>query len=227
MNVLSSRSTRLITTDLDGKIYALIAMRIITGQVAGNIVGRNIREVFGDDVTDKVDICLGAVRSTDFTAEHFEAQLDGRDRKLVTAVCSISPLFRRTGEVSGLIVTFQDISQVRALESSLRQADRLAAVGRLAAGLAHEIRNPLGSLSSSLQFLRGRVPADSSEASLFDVVLRESERLNGIITNFLSYARPPVDAPTGNKSETISTPRSAIACAAEARPQSQRIASFE
>jgi two-component system sensor histidine kinase PilS (NtrC family) len=73
----------------------------------------------------------------------------------------------------------------------------------MAAGLAHEIRNPLGSLSSSLQFLRGRVPADSSEAALFDVVLRESERLNGIITNFLSYARPPVDAlDRPNKTET-------------------------
>jgi len=64
----------------------------------------------------------------------------------------------------------------------------------MAAGLAHEIRNPLGSLSSSLQFLRERVTVNQSERSLFDVVLRESERLNSIITNFLSYARPPADA---------------------------------
>jgi two-component system sensor histidine kinase PilS (NtrC family) len=106
----------------------------------------------------------------------------------------VSPLFRRTGEVSGLIVTFHDLSQVRSLEASLRRADRLAAVGRMAAGLAHEIRNPLGSLSSSLQFLQEKLPANATEHSLFDVVLRESERLNAIITDFLSYAKPPADA---------------------------------
>jgi len=126
--------------------------------------------------------------------EHFDSEIATADGPRITVFCSISPLYRRTGDVSGLVATIQDISQIRALEASLRRADRLAAVGRMAAGLAHEIRNPLGSLSSSLQFLRGRVPADSSEASLFEVVLRESERLNGIIENFLSYARPPADA---------------------------------
>jgi two-component system sensor histidine kinase PilS (NtrC family) len=134
------------------------------------------------------------VQTDEFSTEHFEAHLPGIGKGEVTVACSISPLFRRDGLVSGLIVTFQDISQLRALEESLRRADRQAAVGRMAAGLAHEIRNPLGSLSSSLQFLRGKGPVNSDEASLIDVVLRESERLNGIIENFLAYARPPVDA---------------------------------
>jgi len=76
------------------------------------------------------------------------------------------------------------------MEDSLRRSDRLAAVGRLAAGLAHEIRNPLGSMSSALQFLSEKADKDTDEAELMSVVLRESDRLNAIITNFLAYARP-------------------------------------
>ena len=82
---------------------------------------------------------------------------------------------------------------MRALEESLRRSDKLAAVGRLAAGLAHEIRNPLGSMSSALQFVQEKVPPGTDEASMMDVVLRESRRLNNIIANFLAYARPSSD----------------------------------
>jgi two-component system sensor histidine kinase PilS (NtrC family) len=87
-----------------------------------------------------------------------------------------------------------EITEKNRQEREIIRRDRMDLVGQMAASVAHEIRNPLGSLGSSLQFLRERVPADSSERSLFDVVLRESERLNGIISNFLSYARPPARA---------------------------------
>jgi two-component system sensor histidine kinase PilS (NtrC family) len=111
-------------------------------------------------------------------------------RRHVTVACSVSPLFGRHGRFSGLIITFQDVTQIRQLEETLRRSDRLAAVGRMAAGLAHEIRNPLGSMSSALQFMQERSLPSPEEASLMNVVLRESDRLNGIITNFLAYARP-------------------------------------
>ena len=101
-----------------------------------------------------------------------------------------SEVFGRHGRFSGLIITFQDVTQIRQLEDTLRRSDRLAAVGRMAAGLAHEIRNPLGSMSSALQFMQERSTPTPEEASLMNVVLRESDRLNGIITNFLAYARP-------------------------------------
>jgi two-component system, NtrC family, sensor histidine kinase PilS len=193
--IVQSVSTGLITTDLEGTIFGFNrAAEAISGLAEHDVIGRSLLTILGETIRGKVDICLGAVRTAEFSSEHFEAQLPSPTEKKVTVACSISPLFRRTGEVSGLIVTFQDISEIRALEESLRRSDRLAAVGRLAAGLAHEIRNPLGSLSSSLQFLRERSPEGSDEEALMDVVLREAERLNGIITNFLSYARPPSDA---------------------------------
>ena len=193
--IVQSVSSGLITTDLEGTIYAFNrAAEEISGIAESDVVGTSLVTIFGEEIRPKIEICLGAVQSAEFSTEHFEARLTSDAGNKITAACSIAPLLRRNGAVSGVIVTFQDISRVRALEESLRRSDRLAAVGRMAAGLAHEIRNPLGSLSSALQFLRKRARDRADEASLMDVVFRESERLNLIITNFLSYARPPADA---------------------------------
>jgi len=193
--IVQSVHTGLITTDLDGRIYAFNnAAENILQYASESVVGMSILDICGSDLRLRIERSLAAVQADATFTEHSEAEIETGGEKTVSIAYSVSPLFRRTGEVSGLIVTFHDLSQVRFLEDSLRRADRLAAVGRMAAGLAHEIRNPLGSLSSSLQFLKEKVPANVAEHSLFDVVLRESERLNGIITDFLSYAKPPADA---------------------------------
>jgi two-component system sensor histidine kinase PilS (NtrC family) len=78
------------------------------------------------------------------------------------------------------------------MEESVRRKDRLAAVGRVAAGLAHEIRNPLGAMRGAIQVLQSQTPPETAQASLMEIILRESDRLNKIITNFLTYARPRV-----------------------------------
>jgi two-component system sensor histidine kinase PilS (NtrC family) len=193
--IIESIDSGLITTDLDGKIYVFNrSAESLTGRSARDIIGKRLVEVCGEEISARYADCLGLAGVRQPFDEHFEAQLKAADNRYVWVACSISPLLRRSGDVTGLIVTLKDLSKVRELEHSLRRSDQLAAVGRMAAGLAHEIRNPLGSLSSSLQFLRERVAVNQSERSLFDVVLRESERLNSIITNFLSYARPPANA---------------------------------
>ena len=89
-----------------------------------------------------------------------------------------------------MVITFQDLTQVRSLEETSRRQDRLAAIGRMAASIAHEIRNPLAAMRGSIQMLRSEVDNDSSQAELMEIILRESDRLNRIITDFLSYARP-------------------------------------
>ncbi len=76
------------------------------------------------------------------------------------------------------------------MEESVRRKDRLAAVGRVAAGLAHEIRNPLGAMRGAIQVLESSTPANRCRPSLMEIILKESDRLNSIITNFLGYARP-------------------------------------
>jgi two-component system sensor histidine kinase PilS (NtrC family) len=190
--IVESVETGLVTTVLSGTIYGFNrAAELISGRSIGQVLGSSVFDLCDGSFRSRIESCLAAVGgSEDFVPEHFDTVLTVNDSIYLDLRCSVSPLYRRDGSKSGLIITLQDVSKIRKLEESLRRADRLAAVGRMAAGLAHEIRNPLGSLSSSLQFLRDRVPSNASERSLFDVVLRESDRLNGIITNFLSYARP-------------------------------------
>jgi two-component system sensor histidine kinase PilS (NtrC family) len=82
------------------------------------------------------------------------------------------------------------VTDLRRLERNARLQQRLAAVGEMAAGIAHEIRNPLASMSGSIQVLRQELPLNAEQAQLMDIVLRESERLNDTIRSFLAYARP-------------------------------------
>ncbi len=94
--------------------------------------------------------------------------------------------------VDGLLVTFQDLTNLKKMEERLKRTDRLAAVGQLAAGLAHEIRNPLASISGSVQLLRENRALGAEDLRLMDIVVREADRLNGLLREFLVYARPAV-----------------------------------
>jgi len=90
----------------------------------------------------------------------------------------------------GLLVTFQDLTEVKTLEEQLKRTDRLAAVGRLASGLAHEIRNPLASISGSIQMLREDDGLGEENRRLMEIVLKEVDRLNLLLGDFLNFARP-------------------------------------
>lgn len=94
------------------------------------------------------------------------------------------------GGRAGYLITFQDLTDIKRLEREARLQQRLAAVGEMAAGIAHEIRNPLASMSGSIQILRQELALSSEQEQLMDIVLRESERLNSTIRSFLAYARP-------------------------------------
>jgi two-component system sensor histidine kinase PilS (NtrC family) len=97
--------------------------------------------------------------------------------------------FLRRGR--GAICSFQDLTEIKRMEEQVRQADRLAAIGRLAAGLAHEIRNPIGSIRGSVELLGGSLDPKGDDRRLMDIVLRESDRLDAIIRDFLQFSRPP------------------------------------
>ncbi len=89
-----------------------------------------------------------------------------------------------------MVITFQDLTDIRALEETSRRQDRMAAVGRLAASIAHEIRNPLAAMRGSIQMLRSEMDGDTEQAQLMEIILRESDRLNKIVADYLNYARP-------------------------------------
>ena len=194
--IIESIRSGLITTDLDGNIFTFnAAASEITGRNATEMVGRPIFELFGD-IREQIELAI----ENNFDATQlprFETDLSTPDGFALRIGFSISQLFSEENEPSGLIITFQDLTEIRSMEESIRRKDRLAAVGRVGAGLAHEIRNPLGAMRGAIQVLESSMPPDSIQTDLMGIILRESDRLNSIITNFLSYARPK----TGNFTE--------------------------
>jgi two-component system, NtrC family, sensor histidine kinase PilS len=103
---------------------------------------------------------------------------------------AIAPLRTLDGHASGYTVIFQDLTEMKKLESELRMKDRMAAVGELSAGIAHEIRNPLAAIAGSAQVLKASKSLNAQEQRLLSIVLKESERLNKSIADFLRFVRP-------------------------------------
>ena len=118
--------------------------------------------------------------------EYNFTRADGRQ---IEMGISCAPLYTPRG-ASGFLFTFQDVTEAKKHEREARVQQRLAAVGEMAAGIAHEIRNPLASMAGSIQILRDELPLSPDQSQLMDIVLRESDRLNDTIRNFLAYARP-------------------------------------
>lgn len=102
----------------------------------------------------------------------------------------ISPLRNMQGETQGLVYVFEDLTERRAMETQIRRMDRLASVGQLAAGIAHEIRNPLAILRATSQLLADRLRSDSSLVAYLDVLVGESDRIDRMIGELQDYARP-------------------------------------
>ncbi len=194
--IIESIRSGLITTDLAGNIYTFNAAATeITGLRSDEMRGKQLFSLFGN-IQQQIDLTFSAVAKGE-PLPRFEADLSSPDGFALRIGYSISQLFSEENKATGLIITFQDLTEIRSMEENARRKDRLAAVGRVGAGLAHEIRNPLGAMRGAIQVLQSSTPPESMQASLMDIILRESDRLNAIITNFLSYAKPKV----GNYSE--------------------------
>ena len=189
--VINSLLSGLITTDHEGRILTFNrAASTIIGVSAAQVVGRNVMEVMQmpESVrTRMADLIAG--RSLRVDSQHRTP--DGR---VIDVGLTASTLTFPEGG-TGYLWSFQDVTEIRRLERDARLRQRLAAVGEMAAGIAHEIRNPLASMSGSIQVLRQELPLSEDQAQLMDIVLRESERLNDTIRSFLAYARPQRSAP--------------------------------
>ncbi len=187
--IVESIRSGLVTTDLEGRIYTFnTAAQEITGYREETVRGQDASIFFGemkDHIADSV-----RASETGETSPRYETDCLNSDGLRLRLGFSIAPLFSESGETTGMVITFQDLTQVRALEETSRRQDRLAAIGRMAASIAHEIRNPLASMRGSIQMLRSEMDDESSQTELMEIILRESDRLNRIITDFLSYARP-------------------------------------
>ncbi|HXK94892.1 MAG TPA: ATP-binding protein, partial [bacterium] len=112
------------------------------------------------------------------------------DGTLIPLQISTAPVLEN-GQLTELVVTVHDLSAIRQLEERVRRQDRLAALGHMAAGVAHEIRNPLGIIRGSAELLKKRFAHQPEEAGLSDFILEEVARLSRVVNDFLLFARPP------------------------------------
>jgi two-component system sensor histidine kinase PilS (NtrC family) len=188
-DIVRSLSSGLITIAPDGIVLtANIAAADILGQPPA-LAGQPI---------DKLMPGLSALIATG-RGELRRADLQLADR--LTVGVTVSPLRDVRNQVIGRVVNFQDLTELRRLEAQSRRSERLATVGQLAAGVAHEIRNPLASISGSIELLRQGPAASEEDRALMAIVHREVQRLNVLIGDLLDYANPkppqPVDFDLG------------------------------
>ncbi|MFW5965870.1 MAG: two-component system sensor histidine kinase NtrB [Persicimonas sp.] len=196
-NILSSLASGLLTIDHKGEIiFFNKAAEQITGYRSDQVYGESIEELFPalaerleelESNTPAGDAAQLSGAPGDHRLEDVYVRPDGQE---VFLGFSVSILRNSQGQDAGRIIIFQDLSEVKRLEREKQRSERLAAIGELAAAIAHEIRNPLASISGSVEMLETTVDFDKSNRDLLSIVVREVDRLDKLITNFLEYSRP-------------------------------------
>ena len=188
-HVIDSLPSGLATTD--GALRILTFNRgaeSITGVPCAGAVGRRIDAVL--QLSSPVMESIQSDLQSKATRRRHEFRYRPEDSRGELEIGLTATHLETPGGRAGLLFTFQDVTAIKKLERDAAIQQRLAAVGEMAAGIAHEIRNPLASMSGSIQILRQELPLSSEQEQLMDIVLRESERLNTTIRSFLAYARP-------------------------------------
>jgi two-component system sensor histidine kinase PilS (NtrC family) len=178
-NIIQAISSGLITTGLDGRIT-------LVNMAAQKLFDRSERELLNEPVSS---LFLDSLPHFESEPVHGEVRvvMPNTFRKTFRVMASALTIPEK-GTV-GYVYTFDDLTEIRRLEREVRLQDRLAAVGRLASAIAHEIRNPLTSIAGSVYMLSEIPDLRDDHRQLLDIVTRESERLNDIITDFLAYSR--------------------------------------
>lgn len=179
---------------LSGLVSADAERRIRTfNRAAAAITGVPVAEAVGVDAAELLQVPphlhSRLATLTDTQSLRVDLLYKTRDGRLIDLGLTVTTIAFPDGR-PGYLFVFQDVTTMKRLEREARLRQRLAAVGEMAAGIAHEIRNPLASMSGSIQLLREELPLSDEQAQLMDIVLRESERLNQTIGSFLAYARP-------------------------------------
>jgi len=188
-NILGSLTSGIVTIDLGGRVVTLnLAAELLTGFFRGEAAGRYCTELFAH--TPEISDLLTETLATRAPIASVPLTLRRRNGTILPIEFSTAPLKGGEGKDLGVIGVFRDVTLVRQLESDLRRSDRLAALGTLAAGLAHEIKNPLTSLLTFSRHLDRKFDDPNFRERFSSVVLRELERINGIVERLLELARP-------------------------------------
>ena len=197
-NIIQSMREGLLSTDLKGAITEL-------NPAGAEILGHKIDELRGSLIDTVFRGLASDVPSHPEAASPMDRQeISYRhpQREHRTLGISLSPLVVPEVGAVGYVYNFQDLTEEKRREAEYRTKDRMAALGRVAAGIAHEIRNPLASIAGSVKLLQTISQLDEDQAKLITIASRESERLNKLVSDFLLYSRDqrfeikPVDVVT-------------------------------
>jgi two-component system sensor histidine kinase PilS (NtrC family) len=186
-NVAQCMSTGLLTTDEGGRITSF-------NRAAEEITGCRWEEVRGMPYIEiipskKLEEILHTSEDI-LPIYRFESEMPRKDGANITLGINVSRLKDESGNTRGIIGIFQDLTKIKEMEMEVKKREKMAMIGELAAGMAHEIRNPLASLSGSMQILKQELSLNDEQGRLMNIALREMDRLNKTITDFLIYAKP-------------------------------------
>jgi two-component system sensor histidine kinase PilS (NtrC family) len=185
-DIIESVPSGLITCNLEGRVTSVNrAAQDILGSLEAALVGQHVTK------TGLLsDLHWQEQRGSDLASQDRREIEYQRGDSLRHIGFSLTELVTTKGERSGYIIIFQDLTEWRKLQEEVRLKDRLAAVGQLASGIAHEVGNPLAAISGSVQMLSASLDGEESEKKLLDIILKESQRLDRTVKSFLQFARP-------------------------------------
>jgi two-component system sensor histidine kinase PilS (NtrC family) len=187
--IIDSITSGLMTSDFEGRInFFNEAASVILATPSEKAIGLEVRTILSErpEFLDELKAKLAGKRYLRMEG----AYLNGRGEEIYLGM-SVSYLLFEGEKKSGFLFIFQDLTEIKKLEREVRLKENLATMGEMAAGMAHEIRNPLASISGSVQVLAEAEQLTEEQKRLMDIIVRESERLSGTLTEFLAYARPP------------------------------------
>ncbi|MBE9592443.1 MAG: PAS domain-containing protein [Proteobacteria bacterium] len=183
-NIIQSISSGLVTLDEHGKI-------IVFNRGAERIFNIDSRDAIRQDIRDIIPHIMPYLKI--YNPHNFsQLSYKRQDDQQIDLLLNISPLKEYDGSKKGEILVFQDTTRIREMEQEVKRMEDLAMLGELAAGIAHEIRNPLASISGSIQVLNDSLSKEEAHINrrLMEIVLREVNRLNNLVNDFLQFARP-------------------------------------
>ncbi len=185
-SIIESVDTGILTVDLAGRIKSLNrAAEELTGFSAGEVEGEKIDEVFPGFMTVLEQVNAEGGKSS---RKRFETAVSQKSGQKIILGFSFSSLYDRERRIGDILI-FQDLTAIKEMEAQAEKNKRLAFIGEMAAGLAHDLRNPLLSISGSIQMLQRDLKLDSTDERLMKVILRAKDQLENLIKNFLIFAR--------------------------------------
>ena len=183
-NIIQSISSGLVALDEHGKVIAF-------NRGAERIFSVDSRDAIQGDINDIIPFIKSYLKVTN-PNKFIQLSHKSIDGQQIDLLLNISPLKDQNGSKKGEILVFQDTTRIREMEREVKRMEDLAMLGELAAGIAHEIRNPLASISGSIQVLNDSLSKKATRINkrLMEIILREVNRLNHLVNDFLQFARP-------------------------------------